>query len=480
MKLSSLLKGVDVIQKVNYANVNIASLAIKDKDCEKGSLFFAVSGHTFDGVMFANNSVQKGAKCIVTSCVIDGIDAVQIVVSDVRVAMSVIASNFYDNAHKYLDIIAVVGTNGKTTTSSILYNLLKDSGKKVGLIGTLGVKINDINLPNDMTTPDPIELHYLFHQMLSFGVEVVVMEVSAHAIALQKMHGIKCKYGIFTNISKEHLDFFGNLKNYADIKLGYFNSQNMEMAIVNVDDEYGKQLVLDKCLPLVTYGLSNPADTFAIDIKMSIKSCSFIVNTFDEVFKVCSCFVGDYNVYNLMAVITTAKLFGIKSHQIVTSLKRMKCIEGRLEVFNFAKGNKVIVDFAHTSEGFNKVLALVKTLRPHGKIITLFGCVGYSDKQKREDMGRIASKYSDKVILTQDNPDFVRFEDICADIKITCDCIKIPDRVSAVKHGIEMLNENDTLVCLGKGGEKKQKINGVNFAYNELEVVKNLSKRQMK
>ncbi len=478
MKLNNLLQGVQCLNKINYANVNITGISNVDSDCDKGYLYFAISGNNFDGVMFASHAVERGAKAVVTESAIEGLNCIQIVVPDVRIAMSAISRNYYGKSDTKLDIIAVVGTNGKTTTAGIMYNILCSCGKRVGLIGTLGVRINDIALPSDLTTPDPIELHYILSQMVGFGVEVVVMEVSAHAIALHKMYGIHCKLGIFTNISPEHLDFFGSMEKYVRTKVDYFCLDNMEMAVVNVDDEYGKKIVQSAKLPLLSYGLCNPADTFAIDVRMTINNMSFIVNALDEVFKVTSRFIGEYNVYNLLAVITACRALGVSAKQIQLSLKDMPAIEGRMEVFNFSKSNKVVVDFAHTPDGMDKVLKLIKCVRPNGKIITLFGCVGYSDVAKRALMGKVASKYSDYVILTADNPDWVNFDDICDDITLSVPNVRIADRKSAIEAGVAMLSKGDTLVCLGKGGEHKQRINGVNMPYNELEIVKTLTKRK--
>ncbi len=478
MRLSRLIKGVEVVSLVNYKNVNISMLTHNHNSVELGAMFFAISGTNTDGHIYCSKAVELGAKCIVVTTPQDIDNVVQIVVKDVRQSMSIIARNNFNCADTKLKIIGVVGTNGKTTISNMLYNILRFNGNKVGLIGTLGVKINDLSLPSDMTTPDPIELHYYLNQMVTFGVEYVIMEISAHAIALQKMYDIKCEMCVFTNITCEHLDYFKTMQNYASTKVDYFDSNNMKLAVINVDDKYGCEILKSNRVNCATYGLTNPSDIFAIDIKMSLTKSSFIVNVEDDVFKLVTPFVGVYNVYNIMSVILVAKKLGLKTHIITSAFANMKNIDGRMEIFNFTKGNKVIVDFAHTPDGFEKVLSYIKSVRTKGKLIVLFGCVSYADKSKRRAMGKIALRYGDKVILTQDNPDYESFEHMCKDVGIAGEnvlCIK--DRKTAIEWGVKMLTQNDTLVCLGKGGETKQKIDGKNVEYNELQIVKNLKTR---
>ena len=478
MQLSKLIKNIKYLELVNYKNVKINSISMHHTNCTKSSLFFAIDGFNTSGRMYAQDAVQNGAVAIVCSKKIDVDNVIQIIVDDVRSCMSIIANTFYGCPQKRIKIIAVIGSNGKTTTANILYNILKFCGKKVGLIGTLGVKINDISLPSELTTPDPIELNYYMQQMVNFGCEYCVMELSAHAIALNKMYGIKVFCGIFTNISNEHLDFFKNMQNYAMTKVGYFNPSNMNYAIVNVDDKYGKLIALDSNLKVFTYGLYNPADIFAINIKYNLKKCSFIVNSNDKIAKVVSSFVGEYNVYNVLGAISCAELIGCEFDSIVLALSSIKNISGRMEVFDFTKDKKVVVDFAHTPDGFEKVLSLVRKVRNGGRIITLFGSVGYADSAKRKLMGQIALKYSDIVILTSDNPGKMGFDAVCDDIGIFGDnVVRIEDRIKAIEYGVGIMQEHDTLVCLGKGGETKQVVNNAVLPYNEVDVVKSAIRR---
>ncbi len=477
MKLKKLLSGCDILCLKNFKNCEISNLSFSSKQIENNGLFFAIEGGNVNGEKYVLESITNGCVAVVTKHELD-VNIPQIIVSDVRTSMAIISANFYHNPSKKLKIISVVGTNGKTTTSTIIYNILRDNGKSIGLIGTNGVFINDICLPSTMTTPDVIELNYILNQMVSFSVEYVVMEVSAHAIYLNKMYGIKSEIGVFTNISNEHLDYFKSMENYAGVKVKFFNKNNMKECVVNIDDEYGKLIAYNCGIPCVSYGVAYPANVFAIDIKMTLDMMQFVANIEDEILNVKTRLIGDYNVYNILASITVAKMLKITNEGILNSLNNLKNVSGRWEVFNLINENKIIVDYAHTPDGFDKVLSLIKFLRPAGKIITLFGCVGYSDKQKRKEMGAVASKYSDMVVLTTDNLCGENFEEVCNDIAPSVQYIKIEDRKNAVEYAHSLLTTGDTLVLLGKGNEKIQK-DSINYEYNELEVVKALQKKEI-
>lgn len=473
MKLLSLLKDVEVLDKINFKNINITNLSIRANEITKNGLFFAIKGNNFDGKDFVNEAISFGAKAVITEELINDISIPQIIVKDIRLSLSIISRTFFNKRDKNLKIIGVIGTNGKTTTSTIIYNILKDSGNSVGLIGTNGVFINDLGLPNTFTTPDPIELFYTLEQMVLFNVKYVVMEISAHAIYYNKIHGICPDIIVYTNITNEHLDFFKTMENYSAVKLNYISGCDNSTKIVNVDDEYGKSLLN---LPnVVTYGLFNPADTFAIDINMQIDKSFFVCNCLDEVFDVKSNLTGEYNIYNLLASIAVARKLNIDTEVIKKSIKNLKKVEGRWEIFEFPNNNKVIVDYAHTPDGFEKVLSLVKSFRK-GRIITLFGCVGYSDKDKRKMMGDIAKKYSDFIVITSDNFSDSTFDEIACDTGINECYAKIKNRAKAVDFSLKMLNKNDTLVLLGKGAETYQKTSEGNEYYNETEFVKNYLK----
>ena len=475
MRLSKLLDGINFIKIINEKDVVINCLCHDSKCCEDGSLFFCIKGENVNGEDFAGEAIKSGAVAIVTETRLDECDAVQIIVENSRIAMAEISRRFYDYPDKSLKIVSVVGTNGKTTTSYVLCNILKENGKKCGIIGTNGIVIDEFCLPSELTTPDPIELYYSLNQMVMLGFEYVVLEASAHAISLNKLYNLNNEACVYTNISNEHLDFFNTMEEYAKLKCGYVNNKLSNHMIINVDDEYGAKIIKDAKVGFSTYGIFNPASTFAIDIKTSMQGSSFIVNSDDDIINIKTKLIGDFNVYNILGAISCAKYLGVDNLTIERAIKKMNRVDGRFNVFELDKNKKIVVDFAHTPDGFEKTLSLLRKLRK-GKIVVIFGCVGYSDKNKRALMGQVADKYADHIILTNDNICDAKFNDVNSDIIKgieKCDVEIIFDRERAVLKAIENLNVNDTLVLLGKGCERYQKINGEKVLYSDIEIVKN-------
>ena len=364
-----------------------------------------------------------------------------------------------------------MGFCSKILPGAIFNSIFNVSGIKCAIIGTNGIYYDNKQLYYGLTTPDPIDLHYYFKQLYNLGVKVVIMEASAHAIALNKLCGINAEAMLYTNLTYEHVDFFENMQNYVNTKINYINNGGFKFIVANGDCEYAK--LINSKLPLVFYGLQNPAQTFAVNINYSILGTDFFVNCFDEVFQVKSSLIGLYNVYNLLGCITIAYLFGLSNEQICLGIKNLKHIPGRFNLYNLDLNNKVVIDFAHTPDGFYSVLNEIKKLR-QGKIITIFGCVGYSDVIKRNQMGKIANKYSNELIITTDNINFQDFNKVALDITkfVTVPFSLIPDRKQAIMQGVNKLTQNDTLVILGKGAETYNLINGEKVKHNDFEALK--------
>ncbi len=478
MKLCRLIEDIPSIKENYNKNLIIKSLSHNSKQCEKGGLFFCLTGGSFDGHDYVLEAEHNGAVAIVCERKTDS-NLPQIIVKDSRIAMAEIAKRFNNNIVDKLKIISLVGTNGKTTICALLSHILRACGKKVGVIGTNGVYFdNELKIPCALTTPDPIELHYIFNQLYMFGIEYVVIEASAHAIELKKLHGIKSELGIFTNITNEHLDYFKTMEHYASVKINYFTADNMKTRVVNIDDEYGKKICVEAGNECFSYGISNPAHSFAIDIQTSMKGSKFIVNTFDNIINIESILVGDFNIYNILAAITAAKVLGCRNDVIRDAIKKMTPVEGRFNIFEYKNNIKIIVDFAHTPDGLEKTLGIIKKLR-QGKIISLFGCVGYSDIEKRKIMGEVVDTYSDEIIITADNPNFITVEEIAVDIKKgikKCKVTVISNRREAIEFAFKNLKTNDTLVLLGKGAETHQKVKGKNEEHSDIMIVKKLLK----
>lgn len=476
MRLRKILSGIKIEKEIGFKNYNISSITHSSNEVTKGGIFVAIDGRCEDGNKYVDEAIRSGAKCIVTEKEIDLKNATIIVVKNARKAMSLMAKNFYNRECERLDIIGIVGTSGKTTTSHIIRQILCKTDKRVGVIGTSGVYIDNIVLDNSFTTPDPIELHYLFYEMRSLGIETVIMEISAQAISQFKMAGIRLKACIFTNITPEHLDFFGDMESYAKCKMDYFDIRNMDEAIINVDDPYGMELAYSTNMPVLSVGINNPSNIFAIDILKSSSGLKFVVNLLDDVYAIDTSLVGEFNVYNIMSAMAVAKILGLTKTQIESGVNNLKTIDGRYEVFSLCGNKKIIVDFAHTPDSINKLLQEVKS-SAMGRVIVLFGCVGYSDKVKRKAMMDSTLGYADFVIVTSDNPGITPFEEIEKDMVEGVPknrYISIEDRKSAIHFCFGLMKNNDTLVVMGKGIENFQKIGTEKIPYSDIKIVQEL------
>ena len=476
MRLKNILKDVETTKTYGYKNCNIKSITHVSKDVEKDGMFICLSGQNFDGNDYAMEAIKNGAKCIVTEVDKEILGVTTIVVKNIRLVMSIIAKNFFNRCVDDLKVIGIVGTSGKTTTSLIIAQILSQNDKNIGVIGTNGIFIGNIKISNKFTTPDPLDLHYIFFQMKSLGVKTVIMEVSAQAIALSKVYGINFDVCVFTNISNEHMDFFGSMEKYARCKMDFFDKKNMKECVVNIDDFYGRELAYKTNVPCISIGVLSPANSFAIEIDTTLDCLRFTANILDDIIPVKTRLVGDYNVYNILSALTVCKLLGVEESVLKSGVNNLEQIPGRLHVFE-KNDKKVIVDFAHTPDSFEKTLSFVKRFAS-GKLITIFGCVGYSDQAKRIEMGKIASKYSDRIIITTDNRDRVPFDEIAKDVAIGIDKAfdYVENRKEAIEFGYNLLKSNDILCVLGKGAEDFQKIDGERIAYSDIDEVKRVLK----
>lgn len=389
-----------------------------------------------------------------------------------RELFSLLSKKLNNDACDRLKIIGITGTNGKTTVANMVGSILNASGHKTGVIGTLGCFYDNLTQDVGLTTPDPDVLHEQFANMLKCGCEYVVMEVSAHAIALKKLEGITFDLMALTNVTQDHLDFFKTMDRYASIKMSIFNDKHIRQAVICVDDKYGRELSDKTNLPYITYGLNNPADVFGIDIQQDVKGTKFICNCLDNVFICKSKFIGDFNVENILCATSICALCGIDVNQINKCIGRMEPVEGRVNLID-VDGVQVVIDYAHTPDGIANVLKSVSE-RTDGKLYCLFGCGGNRDKSKRSLMGSNAELFADKVFLTSDNPRDENPSDIISDIKqgfIGNDYIVEEDRRKAIKIALGECHKGDCLVIAGKGSEKYQEVQGKKLPFSDFEVV---------
>ena len=475
MKLEKLIENLDA-NVVGETDHEIFDITYNSKEVTKGSLFVCIRGENSDGHDFAKDAERNGAAAILCEKQVQ-VNIPQIIVLSTRKALSKVFSCFYDNPQNKLKIIGLTGTNGKTTTSFLIKSILEESGKKVGLIGTQGAFIGKQFFQTGLTTPDPQLLFKLLKQMVDFGVEYVVMEVSAHALALDKTEGIVFEVGVLTNLTQDHLDFFETMENYKRAKFKLFEGNKIKSAVLNFDDEFGRKLAETITVPFLSYSLNNPSDVFAAKIGNKNGKNKFIVNILDNVFDVESNLIGEFNIYNSLAAASVAAMLGCSTKQIKNGLERLLGVEGRLNRFNLSNGVVAFIDFAHTPDGIEQALNAIRELK-FKQIITVFGCSGNRDKDKRHKMGQIAEKLSDYVVLTTDNPRFENPELILDDIEIGMEKTahtRFVSREQAIEFALTLAKKGDCVAILGKGAETYQDINGVNVPYSDFEVVKNFN-----
>lgn len=476
MKLTKLLAGTGAVIEGN-GETEIKDLIADSNSVGEGSLFICINGESRDGHEYAGQAVKYGAAAVLCERKLD-ISVPQAIVKDARSAMCRVASNFYGNPEKRLRLIAVTGTNGKTTTTHFITSVLMNAGIKCGLIGTLGAFYCGKFIEPSLTTPDPLVLYKIFADMESAGVEAVVMEVSAHAAYLRKLCGLKFEAAVFTNLSHDHLDFFGSMEKYKKAKLDFFRNNECKYIIANGDDETGRELAASACKSrVITYGTENPADVFAIDIEENEGETEFILNLFDRVYRVKLALIGKFNVYNALAAATTCALLGVSTDKTAEGLEQLKGVEGRLEKVYSGKFS-VYVDYAHTPDGLENAL---KALRPICKkrLICVFGCGGNRDEKKRRIMGKISGKYADFTVITSDNPRYEEPMDIIWEIEKgvleeSKNYVIAESREEALEYALKAAKFGDVILAAGKGAERYQEVFGIKRPYNDKDTVKEL------
>jgi UDP-N-acetylmuramoyl-L-alanyl-D-glutamate--2,6-diaminopimelate ligase len=459
MILAELLKGIKA-EVYGSDEVEITSLSCSSTDVKKGTLFFCLVGGQADGHDFAPKAVYDGAVALVVEKKLETTAVTQVVVEDSRAVMALVAKRFYGNAADKLKLIAVVGTNGKTSTTYLINSIFRQAGRSSAVIGTNGLIVDDEKTPLNLTTPDPIELHSIFQRLYEKGVKYVVMELSAHALALRKNEGIKFDVTVFTNFSQDHLDFFENMAEYAAAKMKVFQEKYTKVAVVNADDELGRSIAKLSKVP--------------IDYKEDKDGMDFIINLYDEIEHVHFNLHGKFNLYNILAAATTARVFGIKLPTITQGIKNIKRIDGRNETF-YIGDVKTVIDFAHTPDSIKNILMHLKN-SGSGKLIVVFGCGGDRDRFKRPLMAQAVSRFADYAIVTNDNPRTENPNSIVQDILPGLNCLYEVElnRRYAIEKAILIAKPGDTVAILGKGAETYQEIAGKKIPYSDFDVINKL------
>jgi UDP-N-acetylmuramoyl-L-alanyl-D-glutamate--2,6-diaminopimelate ligase len=480
--LSDILYKVKLEEVVGSTHMAISSVAFDSRKVKKDSLFVAVRGSASDGHAFIGKAIENGAVAVV--CEEEPENKLQSVtyvkVNDSSRALGIIACNYYDNPSESLKLVGVTGTNGKTTTVSLLFNLFRSLGHSAGLLSTVHNKINNTVIPATHTTPDPLSLNELLNAMVEQGCEYAFMEVSSHAVAQSRIAGLSFAGGVFTNITHDHLDYHKTFDEYIKAKKGFFDMlPNTAFALVNRDDRNGMIMMQNTKAEKHTYALKNVADFKCRIIENHLNGLLLHLDGQEVWVKL----IGTFNAYNVLAVYATAVLLKEDKTNALTALSNLNPVEGRFQYVKSPNGVIGIVDYAHTPDALKNVLETVKDIRSgNEQVITLVGCGGDRDSAKRPVMAAIACEYSNRVILTSDNPRSEDPEEILnqmekgispADAKKT---LRIADRKEAIKTACSLSKSGDIILIAGKGHEKYQEIKGVKHAFDDLEILKDTIK----
>ena len=485
MKLSKLFVNLKNYKVIGNKNINIQNLSNSSKQKAKNTAFFCIDGIKTNGIIYLNEAIKNGAICAILSLKYHNSlqinqNITYVFVDDVRKAMAVMSANFYNNPQNKLKVIGITGTNGKTSCSYIIANLLKGFGKKVGVIGTSGIFIDSQKFEANMTTPDSIELFEIFSKMVNAKCEYCVMEVSAHAIYYNKIHGINFCVKALTNVKSDHLDFFKTKQNYANVKQSFF--KETDFCVLNIDDKIGEKIAKNS-KKMLNFGKKS-AILNIFDINLSIGKTKFKAKFNNKIYKIESNLTGLFNVYNVSLSICTMIALKYDIDKIIKIVNRLNCIAGRFDVVYKTDNLNIIIDYAHTFDGLKNILLTSKKVSKNKNII-VFGCPGERDTKKRFLMGKLAAQFCDYVIFTSDNPATENPKRIMFEMEeglkyanSKVPYLKIENRFSAIKKAITISKKikNCNVLIVGKGTESYQIIGSKKVPYCDYDAVKNILK----
>ena len=481
MKLNELLKNVKPICIIGSDDIDITGVNIDSRKIETGHLFVAIKGTQTDGHKFIPKALELGASAVLCEDIPEekavGVTYVQ--VESTESAVGPVATVFFGEPSKKLKLVGVTGTNGKTTIATLLYNMFRKFGHKCGLLSTVCNYIEGEAIPADHTTPDPIELNHLLSKMVEAGCEYAFMECSSHAIAQKRIGGLDFAGGIFTNLTRDHLDYHKTFENYRDAKKAFFDGLSKDaFAITNADDKNGSVMVQNCKAKIKTYSTRSMADFRARIIECHFEGMYLEIDGREVGVQ----FIGKFNVSNLLAVYGAAVMLGKKPEDILLILSTLKSVAGRLEPIRSKEGVTAIVDYAHTPDALENVLNAIHEVLDGkgGQVITVCGAGGNRDKGKRPLMAQEAAKQSDRVIITSDNPRFEEPQDIINDMLEGLNAqqkkktISIVDRKEAIRTATMMASKGDVILIAGKGHEDYQEIKGVKHHFDDREIVREI------
>ncbi len=477
MKINEILVNCNLLDIVGDKDLEIPNITFDSRKVEPGTLFFAVKGTQVDGHDYIDKAIAQGASAIVCEKMPNELaeKVTYVLVDNSAYVLGVAASNFFGNPSKHLRLVGVTGTNGKTTIATLLYRLFTDAGYCCGLLSTIENIVNRDVVPSTHTTPDPIELNALLHQMVEQGCEYAFMEVSSHSVAQDRIAGLHFAGGIFTNLTHDHLDYHKTMANYRNAKKKFFDDlPQTAFALTNLDDKNGAVMLQNTKARKLSYALKHDADFKGIVMESHFDGMMLKVNGTEMYTQL----VGGFNASNLLAIYGAAISLGFDKDELLVEISRLRGANGRFDMVHSENGIVGIVDYAHTPDALENVLKTINEVRCHKEtLITIVGCGGNRDTTKRPEMAAVAVKLSDKVILTSDNPRFEDPDDIIRQMKAGIadedrhKVLSITNRGEAIRTAVALAKKGDIILLAGKGHENYQEINGVKNHFDDKEVL---------
>lgn len=476
--LKDILYKVAIEAVKGSTEIAVNKIEFDSRKIHENDVFVAIRGTVSDGHDFIEKAINLGAVVIVCDTlpevIITGITYIQ--VKDTNSALAFMASNYYDNPSSKLRLVGITGTNGKTTIASLLYQLFKKAGYKVGLLSTVKIMVNDVEHKATHTTPDSLTINYFLNEMIEIGCDYCFMEVSSHGVHQKRTEGLQFEGGVFTNLSHDHLDYHPTFAEYRDVKKSFFDHlPKSAFALTNVDDKNGAVMLQNTNARKLTYALKSYANYKAQILENQLSGLLLKINENEVWVKL----IGTFNAYNLLAIYGTAVELGLESLEVLRLLSELESVSGRFQFIVSNDKITAIVDYAHTPDALENVLKTINDIRTKNEqLITVVGCGGDRDKTKRPIMANIATQMSDKVIITSDNPRTENPSTIIAEMEAGVEpqnfkkSLSIEDRKQAIKTACQLANANDIILIAGKGHETYQEIQGVRHDFDDMKIVK--------
>jgi len=488
--LKNLIAGMEITESLGNRDPEIKNIAFDSRKIRQDGLFVAIPGGKHDGGAFIKEALDKGAIVIITETSLESLSSLHIdskhitvlCVADSRKSLAIVSANFYENPSTHLNLTGITGTNGKTTLTYVLEALAKSDGRDTGVIGTIDCHFGKTKIPAAMTTPESLDLNLNFRQMVDVGVTDCFLEVSSHALSQKRVYDMNFDIGIFTNLSRDHLDFHCDMEEYKNAKAELFRGNNVKAPIVNIDDHAGKEFAAELKENVISTGIKSSADFSAENISLTADGSQFTLKMPNGSTEIRTNLLGEHNIYNLLSASAYAFTQGISLDMIQGTFRNIPSIPGRFESIGKGQNFSVLVDYAHTEDALSKAITAAKAFT-EGKVIVVFGCGGDRDKGKRKNMGRVATEKADFSVVTSDNPRTedpeIIVSDILKGIPASASHAAIINRREAIEYAISRAEENDLVLIAGKGHEDYQILGTQKEHFDDREVAREFLEKQI-